>query len=43
VMVCPCHASEFNIDGSVKQGPAAQPLRRYSAALNPGGKLVITL
>ncbi|MGD8406146.1 MAG: Rieske (2Fe-2S) protein [Anaerolineales bacterium] len=24
--VCPCHGSHFNLDGSLLQGPAAQPL-----------------
>jgi Rieske Fe-S protein len=23
---CPCHGSQFNLDGSVAQGPASQPL-----------------
>jgi Rieske Fe-S protein len=23
---CPCHGSAFNLDGSVKQGPATEPL-----------------
>lgn len=25
-IVCPCHNSEFNLDGSVAQGPAKEPL-----------------
>jgi Rieske Fe-S protein len=25
-IVCPCHHSEFNLDGSVAQGPATKPL-----------------
>lgn len=43
VMTCPCHLSKFNLDGSVLQGPATLPLRQYVAALNPDGKLVVTL
>ncbi|MBJ7339139.1 Rieske (2Fe-2S) protein [Mycolicibacterium sp.] len=25
-IICPCHNSEFNLDGTVAQGPAKQPL-----------------
>lgn len=27
---CPCHGSEFDLEGHVKRGPANQPLRRFS-------------
>jgi Rieske Fe-S protein len=30
-LVCPVHYSEFNLDGSVRQGPARRALRQYRA------------
>ena len=27
--LCPCHGSEFGIDGTVRSGPAPRPLDRY--------------
>jgi Rieske Fe-S protein len=39
---CSCHCSEFAIDGSVRVGPATQPLARYGVAFD-GTTLTITL
>lgn len=30
-MVCPCHGSEYDLEGNVLQGPADRPLTRYEA------------
>jgi Rieske Fe-S protein len=30
VMVCPCHGSEYNMEGQVLRGPAFSPLHRYT-------------
>ena len=30
---CPCHGSEFALDGSNTKGPAKRPLKRYVVAL----------
>ena len=37
---CPCHGSLFNLDGSVARGPAAFPLKSYTATLDAANKLV---
>ncbi len=35
VIVCPCHNSMFNLDGSVAQGPATLPLNSYPVLPDP--------
>lgn len=32
-IVCPCHGSEFNLDGTVARGPAAKPLAAKSVSV----------
>jgi cytochrome b6-f complex iron-sulfur subunit len=38
---CPCHGSNFNIDGDVIAGPAPIPLWRLGVSLSGDGQLVI--
>jgi cytochrome b6-f complex iron-sulfur subunit len=33
LFVCPCHNSKYTTEGTVANGPASQPLRRYTATL----------
>lgn len=38
--VCPCHASEFGLDGALLQGPATEPLLPFTATVE-GEELTI--
>ncbi|MEH2066934.1 MAG: ubiquinol-cytochrome c reductase iron-sulfur subunit [Nostoc sp.] len=31
--VCPCHGSEYSIDGKVQKGPATEPLKTYAVKI----------
>jgi cytochrome b6-f complex iron-sulfur subunit len=32
-LVCPCHGSEYLLDGTILQGPTQRPLERFGASL----------
>jgi thiosulfate dehydrogenase [quinone] large subunit len=34
ILRCPCHGSQFDLDGHVRQGPAEFPLGRYNSEYN---------
>jgi len=40
VLVCPCHGSQFNLDGNPIKGPAYKPLERVSAKISSDQKTI---
>jgi len=38
---CPCHGSQFDVDGNVTGGPAPKPLAWYNVSLTPSGELEV--
>lgn len=39
-LICPCHGSEYNLDGVPVKGPAYKPLEKYKASLSSNNKQV---
>jgi cytochrome b6-f complex iron-sulfur subunit len=40
---CPCHGSQFNVNGTVTNGPATQPLNYSALSIASSGKVVLDL
>ena len=40
---CPCHGSRFNLDGTYKQGPANDSLRKLSVEVVGNGRLTLLI
>ena len=38
---CPCHGSQFDVDGNVTGGPAPKPLAWFQVTLTPSGDLEV--
>ena len=39
-ILCRCHGSQFNLDGSVRRGPAASPLATYTTTFDEATRIV---
>jgi cytochrome b6-f complex iron-sulfur subunit len=35
-LLCPCHGSQYNLDGSIIKGPSKKPLKRYRVSIEKG-------
>ncbi len=39
--ICPCHGSEFNLDGTLRKGPADQPLTPLQLEITEDGHWIL--
>ncbi len=43
-LICPCHGSEYSVDGKVSKGPSSRPLKKLDYRIDPSsGDLMIDL
>jgi cytochrome b6-f complex iron-sulfur subunit len=42
IFLCPCHGSQYDLEGKVLKGPAPKPLKNLDASLQ-SGRIIFTL
>lgn len=40
-LACPCHGSEYELDGDLLEGPADRPLRRFPTRVRDGAVVIV--
>ena len=41
LITCNCHQSEFDLNGTVKRGPAVDPLAHFAVSIAPDGTITV--